>query len=138
MRDILNNNNIINNTDNKEKEIIKESPQRGPSDDSVTDKELFDFWNRELLPGRDNIAGIQMFGVARKKKFHAMLQFIKHDQRLKDEHEAFDFFKEQITSAYDNSSFLQGKAKGYSDFRMDFDFCLQQSSFIKMVEGKYN
>ena len=112
-------------------------PQRGPSDASVTNAELFDFWNRELLPGRDNIAGIQMFGDARQRKFHALLNFIRKDQQLKDEREAFAFFKEQVTNAYDNSPFLQGKAKGYTDFRMDFDFCLQQSSFTKMVEGKY-
>lgn len=135
MRDIINNNNIINNTDNKEKEIKKESPQRGPSD-FITSVELFDFWNRTLLPGRDNIGGIIMFDEDRERRLHKILDLIRKDQKLETYHDAFEFFKEQVTDAYDNSSFLQGRTPN-NTFKFDLDFCLQRKSFIRMVEGKY-
>lgn len=133
-----NNTDIISNTESIEKDTLSrtESPQRGPSDDSVTSRELFDFWNRELLPERDNVAGIKIFGSQREKKFHGLLQFIKKDQGLRSEQDAFEFFKEQIVQAYDNSPFLQGKIKN-THFKFDLDFCLQQSSFTKIVEGRY-
>ena len=126
----------INNTETEiKKEIKKEIPQRGPSD-FITSVELFDFWNRTLLPGRDNIGGIIMFDEDREKRLHKILDLIRKDQKLDTYHDAFEFFKQQVTDAYDNSSFLQGRTPN-NTFKFDLDFCLQRKSFIRMVEGKY-
>lgn len=132
------NTDIISNTENIEKEMCKERPQRGPSDISVTANDLYSFWNDELLPGRDNVARIRTgINQGRIKNFHKLLKLLKDDQKLETYEQAFELFKEQITYAYDNSRYLQGKAPG-KKYKFTLDFCLSPQYFSHMVDGNYD
>jgi hypothetical protein len=82
-----------------------------------------DDWN--AFANRNNLAKVQVISEVRRKKLVA---------RLKDAG-GIDGWRAALDLA-GKSVFLLGKS-AKSDWKMDFDFLLQQSSFIKLMEGSY-
>ena len=108
------NNITSNNTTNNNKEHMSVS--------ELTD--VPDWWNG--LADNYKLTKIRMLSKTRKSKLKQRIKSIG----------SYDFFKETVEDAIKNSPFLQGENK--QGWKCDFDFILQESSFIKMVEGKYN
>lgn len=87
----------------------------------IDSPEVESWWNS--LPY--NLIKIQVMSDRRKKSLNARVKEIGGD---------IEVFKQQVEKAISESDLLQGKK---TDWVCSFDFVLQKSSFIKMIEGNY-
>lgn len=81
-------------------------------------------WND--MAGRLNLSRVRKLSPARRRSLNARLR----------EFPNVDDWTEAI-GAIERSPFLQG-LEGKSGWRADFDFLLQPSSFLKLIEGSYD
>lgn len=84
-------------------------------------EKLKEFWNTKTV--NTSVPKIQIFSKQRKSKIKSLL--IEHG-------------KDSIIKAINNlfeSDFCTGKS---GNWKADFDFLIQQSSFIKLIEGSYS
>lgn len=86
-------------------------------------KACFDLWN--TLADELSLPKVQVLSDKRKRSLKARLK----------ECDGVEGWKVALDEVR-KSDFLQGKVRG-RDWKCDFDFLLQQSSFIKVMEGRY-
>lgn len=128
--------NKIQNT--PEKPVSDVPVQQSTENETLKNQEIVSKWN--IVAKKHKIAEIRSLTLERVKKIKL---------RLKEQNMTLDQFFEEIDIALSDSPFLRGKKwhdiPGHpndsywedADWRADFDFFLQPSSFQKAIEGKY-
>ena len=89
----------------------------------VLDEEVKIFWNK--LAKENNLPTIQAITPSRKKHLLARVKEVKD----------FEEFKSLLELNIKNSSFLKGENN--RNWKVDFDWILNPTNFIKIIEGKY-
>lgn len=115
----INNTNVLSSSgdDGPDLVLVKDEPSLKP-------EHVVEAWND--MAGRLNLSKVRKLSSARRRQLNARLR----------EYPDVDDWTEAI-AAIERSPFLQGH-QSKTGWRADFDFLLQPSSFLKLIEGSYD